>query len=341
MDTSRSRSQAGVSIAGERAGDAGAAPAADETAAEPDFDASHEEWLIVNLHPRILLATDRVLAALVVALVLGSALCFGGAVWWFRPAFAAARLPARSDHARPALARRPDARLEEPADPAGASRAGARAACSSSRCPPRSRAGFRRPRTRSIRSGVIPAWRGPIFPSVELDEPAQVRSPATLDRAATLRWLVGAVACLGIFWAVSHFADRLKRLYLVWGCVVAAFLLNAAFGLVQIGGRSRRTVRLPSAGAGPRSGHRRSTTCSSRRRRRSLRRAERSVAAATRAPALEPAAVVPEQPFLFGTMMGRHGALPGVRLAGSAAGPGDRAARALAPRQPREPVVPA
>ena len=42
----------------------------------------------MNLHPRILLATDRVLAALVVALVLGSALCFGGAVWWFRPAFA-------------------------------------------------------------------------------------------------------------------------------------------------------------------------------------------------------------------------------------------------------------
>ena len=30
----------------------------------------------------------RVLTALVVALVLGSALCFGGAVWWFRPAFA-------------------------------------------------------------------------------------------------------------------------------------------------------------------------------------------------------------------------------------------------------------
>ena len=43
----------------------------------------------MNQHPRILLATDRLLAALVVALVLGSAFCFGGAVWWFRPAFAA------------------------------------------------------------------------------------------------------------------------------------------------------------------------------------------------------------------------------------------------------------
>src|ERR1017187_3174775 len=47
-----------------------------------------QERLIVNQHPRISRATDRVLAALVVALVLGSALCFGGAVWWFRPAFA-------------------------------------------------------------------------------------------------------------------------------------------------------------------------------------------------------------------------------------------------------------
>ena len=33
-------------------------------------------------------AIDAVLTALVVALVLGSALCFGGAVWWFRPVFA-------------------------------------------------------------------------------------------------------------------------------------------------------------------------------------------------------------------------------------------------------------
>ena len=34
------------------------------------------------------------MAAAVVALVLGSVLGFGGAVWWFRPAFAACSLPA-------------------------------------------------------------------------------------------------------------------------------------------------------------------------------------------------------------------------------------------------------
>ena len=83
---------------------------------------------------------------------------------------------------------------------------------------------------------MIPDLARADLPSVDLGEPAQVRSPATLDRAATLRWLFGALACLGVFWAVSHFADRLKRLYLVWGCVLAAFLLNGALDLVQITG---------------------------------------------------------------------------------------------------------
>ena len=46
----------------------------------------------VNLRAKILLATDRVLSVAVVALVFGSVVCFGGAVWWFRPAVAVARL---------------------------------------------------------------------------------------------------------------------------------------------------------------------------------------------------------------------------------------------------------
>src|SRR5207247_88348 len=71
-------------------------------------------------------------------------------------------------------------------------------------------------------------------PEAELPVPASVRSPATLDRSATLRWLMGAAVCLAIFWTVSHFVDRLGRLYLVWGSVVAGFLLNAAMGAVQI-----------------------------------------------------------------------------------------------------------
>jgi hypothetical protein len=44
--------------------------------------------------------------------------------------------------------------------------------------------------------------------------------------------------CLGVFWTVSHFADRLRRLYLVWGCIAAGFMLNAAFAVVQISGQA-------------------------------------------------------------------------------------------------------
>ena len=42
----------------------------------------------MNLRPKILLAIDLVLGATLVLLELGSAVCFGGAVWWFRPAAA-------------------------------------------------------------------------------------------------------------------------------------------------------------------------------------------------------------------------------------------------------------
>jgi hypothetical protein len=71
-------------------------------------------------------------------------------------------------------------------------------------------------------------------PHATLPEPAQARTPASLNRSATLRWLVLATACLGIFWAATHFADRLGRAYLIWGCIVGAFLLNGAIAMVQV-----------------------------------------------------------------------------------------------------------
>ena len=153
---------------------------------------------------------------------------------------------------------------------------------------------------------MIPALARADFPAVPLDEPAQVRSPATLDRAATLRWLFGALACLGIFWAVSHFADRLERLYLVWGCVLAAFLLNGAFGFVQISGQVEGLYGYLRPGAAPIWAPSVSDLLDSPTS-TSLRRVNDLSRAATGA-ALQPAAVVPEQPVLMGTMMGGYGA---------------------------------
>ncbi len=140
-----------------------------------------------------------------------------------------------------------------------------------------------------------------MIPTAELVEPAPVRSPATLDRAATLRWLVGAAACLG---------DLLDGL---------AFRRPPAPALPGLGMRGRGVRAQRGAGA----------RADRRRRRRAVRvylpgRAPAwgpslddllespSTALLRRLddpagdgrPALETIALVPERPFLFGTMMG-------------------------------------
>jgi len=99
--------------------------------------------------------------------------------------------------------------------------------------------------------GVLPRMVQADLPDVGLPEAPPVRSPASLDRAATLRWLAQAAACLGIFWAVSHYTNRLSRLYLVWGLVVAAFFLNATLAVVQISGSSQGLYGLFVPGSGP------------------------------------------------------------------------------------------
>ncbi|MFO0960534.1 MAG: O-antigen ligase domain-containing protein [Isosphaeraceae bacterium] len=67
-----------------------------------------------------------------------------------------------------------------------------------------------------------------------IPDAAAVRSPATVDRAATIRWILGGLAALTLFSVVGRFADRLGRSMAVWGCVVAGFLLTTVFGLVQL-----------------------------------------------------------------------------------------------------------
>src|SRR5262249_9377674 len=88
-------------------------------------------------------------------------------------------------------------------------------------------------------------------PEAELPAAPAIRSPASLDRSATLRWLVSAACCLGIFWTVSHYTDRLRRLYLIWGLVSAGFLLNSALAIVQITNRTEGLYGYFLPGFGP------------------------------------------------------------------------------------------
>jgi hypothetical protein len=270
---------------------------------DPDSRLS-EEPLVVNQYPRILQATDRLLAALVVALVLGSALCFGGAVWWFRPALAAlAFMLSLTMIARLLLERRMPF-FKSPLTLLGFLALGL--GLLQLTALPASVARRLSPAAQEIYSfGVIPALARADFPAMPLDEPAQIRSPATLDRAATLRWVFGALACLGTFWTVSHFTDRLKRLYLIWGCILTAFLVNGAFGFVQITGQVEGLYGLLRPGAAPSWAPTLSDLLDSPTS-TSLRRVN-DLSIATTGAAPQPAAVVPEQPALMGTMMGGYG----------------------------------
>jgi hypothetical protein len=260
----------------------------------------------LNFHAKLLMATDRLMAVAVVALVFGSALSFGGAVWWFRPAVAATTFVlVATKLAQQCLAGRVPI-LKSPLFVLGLLALGL-GMLQILPLPP-SLARRLSPTAHEVYSfGNLPALARSDLTTARLDEPASVRSPATLDRAATLHWLVGAAVCLGVFWSVTHFADRLGRLYLVWGSVVAAFVLNAALGVVQIMGHAdglygflqpgRAPIWAPSADDVLESP---STAV--------LRRLATPATPDGQPPAFERTVLVPEVPFLLGTMVGGSGA---------------------------------
>jgi hypothetical protein len=247
-----------------------------------------------------------VLATALVVLVLGSALCFGGAVWWFRPAAAFMAFLLTGTMLVRLLVTGRSVFLKSPLTLLGllVLVVGMLQLVS---LPPRLARRIS-PVSQQIYSyGVWPERVRSDDSTAVVAAPAQVRSPSSLDRSATLRWLVGATGCLGIFWVVTHFTDRLRRLYLVWGSVVAAFLLNGALGLVQVAGQSEGlfgyflpgraptwTPSLDNLLEAP------TTT--------SLRRVGDSTTRTSANTTLERMALVPNRPFLFGTMVGGSGA---------------------------------
>jgi hypothetical protein len=250
-----------------------------------------------------LVASDRVLCALIVVVVLGGTLGFGGAVWWFRPGLVAATFLLVGTKLVRDLAAGRMPLLKSPLTFLGLLVLGLGLV----QLAPLPAEWARRlsPAAHEVYSrGGLPALVHADDPEASLPEPLEIRSPASLDRSATLRWLVGAAACLGIFWTVSHFTDRLGRLYLVWGVVVAGFLLNAALGIVQVTNRSEGLYGLYVPGAAPSWAPSLDDFL------------ETPATAALRnlpdpaapGPPVAKAVLRPNPPFLFGTMMGGPGA---------------------------------
>ncbi len=199
--------------------------------------------------PRLAKLLDSALGALLVLIVGGTALAFGGSIWWAGPALAVAvSLALVAWLSRMALSGR-WTMLRSPMALLGWAALGL--ACVQLAPLPGRLATALSSRARSAHAlAMLPGIAQADDPDATLPEPVADRSPATLDRPATLRWLVGASGCLAVFVIASHFADRLGRSALIWGSVVGAFLVGTAFGVVQVLGGVSAPFGVLEAGSG-------------------------------------------------------------------------------------------
>ena len=199
---------------------------------------------------KLIQGIDGLLAAGMIGLLFGTALGFGGVVWWSRPLVAVlAGLITTTWLVRVAVLGRWTI-LQSPAVPLCLLALGLGFV---QLVPlPSSVAG--RVSARSVVTnalGVIPDHVRADDPSFEVPQIVATRSPLSLDRPATLRWVVAALGCLALFWVATHFADRLQHVRLLWGCVIAAFFLNVVLGVVQLAGGVNGLYGYITPGSGP------------------------------------------------------------------------------------------
>ncbi|MCA1684956.1 MAG: O-antigen ligase domain-containing protein, partial [Planctomycetia bacterium] len=187
----------------------------------------------MNLRQRLAIGTDRLLTAALVALLAGTTVAFGGRAWWAPPAVGGVCLSVVLLGLTRALLGGSFRVLKSPLTALGVLALGL-ALAQLVPLPGRYSAGLSPASRAAYGQGLLPDRARALDPTVELPEAPEIRSPVSLDRPATLRWLAGASACLGVFWAVGQYADRLGHLYVVWGSVVAAFFLNTAVAVVQV-----------------------------------------------------------------------------------------------------------
>lgn len=187
---------------------------------------------------------DRMLAISLVLVLVGSVFAFGGAVWWARPVLtllvtlmSVALLVRAGISGRVTLLRSPWTALGLAALGLALVQLAPLPAGLAAQVSFRARAAYERA---AITTGADPEAAPP------------GRSPATVDRSATLRWMAGAAVCLALFSITAHYVDRVGRLRLVWGSIVTAFGLCTALGVVQLmsGGEGLYGVLKPGGGPG-------------------------------------------------------------------------------------------
>ena len=256
---------------------------------------------MLTLRIKLLTGLDRVLALALAGLLLGTSLAFGGAVWWSRLAITGLTFTiVLAWLGRSALAG-PWRILKSPVTPLAMLALGLGVV---QLLPiPAGLVAQVSPRSVSVYSlAMIPEQGLADDPSVALPPPFLARTPISVDRAATLRWLVGALACLGVFVVAAHFSDRFRKAQVIWGSVVAAFFVNVVLGAVQISSLSNGLYGMFQPGSSPAWGP-------------TLDDAFNAPAVTTLRPLIEPAPNRPlvvgsriERQFLFGSFMGGSGA---------------------------------
>ena len=205
---------------------------------------------MLTLRIKLLNGLDRVTALTLAGLLLGSSLAFGGAVWWAGPAISGlATAMVLAWLGRSALVGRwrvmksPLTALAAMAVLLAVVQLLPLPAAIVDRASPRSMA--------AVSIGMIPEHGLADDPSAQFPPPFLARSPLSVDRAATLRWLVGALGCLGVFVVASHSCDRFRKAQVVWGSVVAAFFVNAVIGAVQVSSHAGGLYGMFTPGSGP------------------------------------------------------------------------------------------
>ena len=202
--------------------------------------------------PRVLLprVVDGVLTVSLASLVVGGVLAFGGGAWWVPPVLGACALVAAIAWCAQVLLAGRMTWLRSPLAACGCALV---ALAFVQLTPlPGPVAELLSPRARAVyTTGALPELLLRDDPDAATLPAAPVRSPVSLDRAATLRWASAALVCLALFTLVSHHTDRLRRLYWIWGGVIAACFVNTAVILVQMSAASDGLYGLWTPGPGP------------------------------------------------------------------------------------------